>query len=65
MVISDIFGVSGRDMLEALIAGQRDPYVLARMARGTMRKKISVLQVGLDANHAYIQALYRDRVKSP
>jgi hypothetical protein len=29
-VISDLFGVSGRDMLEALIAGQRDPYVLAR-----------------------------------
>ncbi len=27
-VISDIFGKSGRDMLEALIAGQRDPYVL-------------------------------------
>ena len=28
-VISDIFGKSGRAMLEALIAGQRDPYVLA------------------------------------
>jgi hypothetical protein len=28
-VISDIFGVSGRAMLEALIAGQRDPQALA------------------------------------
>src|ERR671930_349879 len=36
-VISDIFGVSGRQMLEALIAGQRDPKVLAAMARGSMR----------------------------
>ena len=34
-VISDIFGESGRDMLEALIAGQRDPYVLAELARGS------------------------------
>jgi transposase len=32
-VISDIFGVSGRAMLEALIGGQRDPVVLAQMAR--------------------------------
>ena len=39
VVISDIFGVSGRDMLEALIAGQRDPYVLARLGpSGSMRK---------------------------
>src|SRR5262249_14680806 len=37
-VISDIFGVSGRQMLEALIVGQRDPAVLAQMARGSMRK---------------------------
>jgi hypothetical protein len=31
-------------MLEALIAGQRDPYVLADLARGSMRGKKSVLQ---------------------
>jgi len=43
-VISDIFGVSGRAMLEALIAGQRDPWVLAELARGSMRGKNSVLQ---------------------
>jgi transposase len=45
--ISDIFGFSGRAMLGALIAGQRDPAVLAQMARGMMRAKISVLQAAL------------------
>jgi hypothetical protein len=38
-VISDSLGMSGRAMLEALIAGQRNPVVLAPMARGSMRKK--------------------------
>ena len=64
-VISDIFGVSGRDMLEALIAGQRDPYVLARMARGTMRKKISVLQEALTGHfrdhHGYLLQMMLQR----
>ena len=44
MVVSDIFGASGRDMMAALVAGERDPKVLAQMARCTMRKKIPVLQ---------------------
>jgi transposase len=46
-VISDIFGVSGRAMLEALIAGQRNPKALAAMARGTMRAKAAVLEEAL------------------
>jgi transposase len=46
-VISDIFGVSGRDMLDALAAGQRDPKVLADMARTRMRGKTSVLREAL------------------
>jgi transposase len=46
-VINDIFGVSGREMLGALIAGQRSPKVLAQMARGTMRSKIAVLEEAL------------------
>lgn len=65
-VISDIFGVSGRDMLEALIAGQRDPHVLARMARGSMRKKISVLQEALTGHfrdhHGYLLQMMLKRV---
>jgi transposase len=44
VVASDIFGVSGRAMLAALLAGERDPKVLAQLARGRMRAKRSVLE---------------------
>jgi transposase len=44
VVASDIFGVSGRQMLAALVAGQRDPQVLAHYARGRMRGKVSQLE---------------------
>jgi transposase len=44
VVATDIFGVSGRQMMAALIAGQRDPKVLADMARTRMRPKIPQLQ---------------------
>jgi transposase len=44
VVASDIFGVSGRNMMAALIGGQRDPKVLAQMARARMRAKIPQLQ---------------------
>ena len=44
VVVSDIFGASGRDMLAALVAGERNPKVLAQLARHTMRKKITVLE---------------------
>ncbi|WP_370355624.1 transposase [Catenulispora sp. EB89] len=37
---SDLFGVSGRAMLEALVAGERNPTTLAELARGRMRVKI-------------------------
>jgi transposase len=43
-VISDIFGVSGRDMLAALAAGEPNPKVLAQLARRSMRAKITVLE---------------------
>ena len=44
VVASDIFGVSGRDMMAALVAGERDPKVLAQMARGRMRTKTARLE---------------------
>jgi transposase len=47
-VISDIHGVSGRDMLQAIIAGERDPKILAQLARRRMRRKISELEQALD-----------------
>ena len=43
-VITDIFGVSGRDMLAALAAGERNPTVLAQLARRSMRAKVTVLE---------------------
>src|SRR4051794_1856992 len=44
VVASDIFGVSGRQMLAALIAGERDPHNLAEMAHASMRSKINRLE---------------------
>ena len=44
VVASDIFGVSGRAMMAALIDGQRDAKVLAAMARARMRVKIPRLE---------------------
>jgi transposase len=49
-VISDIHGVSGRAMLEAIIAGERNPTVLAQLARGAMRGKIRALEEALDCS---------------
>jgi transposase len=46
-VASDIFGVSGRAMLEALIAGQRDPKVLAQLAQRRLRAKRAALEEAL------------------
>ncbi|MGH3611326.1 MAG: hypothetical protein ACRDRK_01630 [Pseudonocardia sp.] len=46
-VISDIFGMSGREMLAALVAGRHSPKVLAQMARGRMRSKTAVLEEAL------------------
>jgi transposase len=57
-VASDVFGVSGRDMMAALIAGERDPKVLAQMARRRMRSKISRLEEAFVGNftdhHAFL-----------
>jgi transposase len=47
VVASDTFGVSGRAMLHALIAGERDPHVLAGLARGVLRNKTEDLRLAL------------------
>src|SRR5204863_401485 len=46
-VASDVLGVSARAMLRALVAGTRDPELLAELARGTLRKKIPALREAL------------------
>jgi transposase len=44
VVASDIFGVSGREMMAALIGGQTNPKALAELARGRLRAKIRALE---------------------
>jgi transposase len=46
-VASEVLGVSGRAMLRALIDGERDPEVLAELAKGVLRKKIPELREAL------------------
>src|SRR6266702_4356551 len=66
-VISDIHGVSGRDMLGAIAAGERNPKVLADKARGVMRGKIKKLEEALDCSffteeHAFILQMMLDSI---
>jgi len=65
-VATDIMGVSGRAMLEALIAGQRDPKVLAELARGRMRGKRAALVAALtgrfDDHHAELARMLLDHI---
>jgi len=46
-VATDVMGVSGRAMLEAILSGTTDPEVLADLARGKLRKKLSLLREAL------------------
>ncbi|HVA18889.1 MAG TPA: IS110 family transposase [Solirubrobacteraceae bacterium] len=56
-VASDILGVSGRAMLDALVAGTTDPEVLADLARGKLRKKIPALKEALEGRFEPLHAL--------
>lgn len=56
-VASDILGKSGRDMLDGLVAGTRDPEVLAELARGRLRTKIPTLREALTARFSAHHAL--------
>jgi len=57
-VATDILGVSGRAMLEALVQGTTDPAVLAELARGKLRAKLPALREALAgrfrAHHAFL-----------
>lgn len=57
-VAADILGKSGRDMLDALVAGERDPEVLANLARRQMRKKIPALRAALEGRFEPHHALW-------
>ena len=57
-VATDVLGKSGRDMLNAFVAGTTDLVVLADLARGQLRKKIAALREALegrfDDEHALV-----------
>ncbi len=63
-VASELLGVSGRAMIEALIGGERNPGVLADLARGVLRRKTDELQMACDGrftdSHAQMCRLHLD-----
>ena len=66
-VIADIHGASGRAMLNAIIAGERNPRALAEMALGVMRRKLAALEEALDCSffteeHAFILQMMLDSI---
>jgi len=66
-VVSDVIGASGRAMLRALVAGQRDPAVLAELAKGRLRGKIPELRQALRGrfgeHHALLVGLALDHIE--
>jgi transposase len=66
VVVSDLFGVSGRAMMAALIAGERDPAALAELARGRLRTKTDSLVEALTGrftdHHAFLLTQMLKRV---
>jgi transposase len=65
-VASKLTTVSAQDMIKALIAGQRDPQVLAGLARGRMRGKhddlVEALNGMFDDHHGELAALLLDQI---
>jgi transposase len=49
-VVSDVIGVSGREMLESLVEGNANAEALAQLARGRLKAKIPQLQLALQGN---------------
>jgi len=65
-VATDVLGASGRDMLEALIAGETDPAKLADLARKRLREKIPALRLALQGrvtdHHRFLLRMHLDHV---
>ncbi len=66
-VASDVLGVSARAMLRALCQGERDPLVLADLARGRLKKKVPQLREALTGrfteHHALLVGLALDHLE--
>jgi transposase len=67
-VMSDVFGVSGRAMLKALIAGSAAPEEIAALARGQLRRKradlIEALTGGVEEHHRFLLAMQLGRIEA-
>jgi transposase len=67
-VMSDVFGVSGRAMLKALIAGSAAPEEMADLARGQLRRKraelIEALTGGIEEHHRFLLAMQLGRIEA-
>jgi transposase len=65
-VVSDVVGVSARQMLAAIVDGQSDVSVLAALARGRMREKRAVLQAALSGrirdHHRFVIASHLEQI---
>ena len=55
-VVTDLHGVTGRDIMDHLIAGVRDPKVLAQLARARARRKIAQLEEALEGAEFFTAA---------
>lgn len=55
-VVTGLHGVTGRDIMNHLIAGQRNPTALAQLARGRARRKISELEAALEGAEFFTPA---------
>jgi transposase len=66
--VSDLLGSSSRAMLQALIAGERDPGTFAELAKGTMRRRIPELTEALTGrfgeHHGFICRMHLERIDS-
>lgn len=66
-VASDVFGVSGREMVRALIAGTATPTEMASLARGQLKKKfkrlVLALQGRLQEHHRFLLQMQLERVE--
>jgi transposase len=67
-VVTDLHGVTGRDIMDHLIAGERNPKVLAQLARARARRKIAQLEEALEgaefftAEHAALLKVMLGRI---
>ena len=55
-VVTDLHGVTGRDIMDHLIAGERNPRVLAQLARGRARRKLAELEQALEGAEFFTEA---------